>query len=402
MYINRKVPTRFAIPTNAKDDYPLYDVSTNKIKTDSWFDMTGDTHTTIVTNTNEKVLRCKKIIITPDNRQLIIIKEWFDLYRYVYNETLLYIKNNKLGSFYNIRPIIKQSFNDNIKQRIAKCHVPSHTLDNAIHDVIKAYKSSFALHKGKKHFRIRYKKKKSLNTIVLEKSAFSKVKNQFSQYLGVIKSDHSLIGVDHDCKLMFKGDKLILYCPVDIEKKTCNGKVTICSLDPGIRTFQTVYCDDGSVYTFGNNVNTVINPMIDKINKSKNRKHKRRLIDKLKHRIEDLHWKTANSLCKLSTNILIGNMSTVGILRNNLTSKTKSIANYLSHYTFRQRLKAKCEEYNVEFMEVDESYTSKTCGWCGNLNNKLGSSKVFNCPSCGITVDRDINGARNIMIKGLS
>lgn len=93
-------------------------------------------------------------------------------------------------------------------------------------------------------------------------------------------------------------------------------------------------------------------------------------------------------------------MSTIGILRGNLNAGCKRLIQAASHFTFRQRLKAKCEEYNIEFMEVDESYTSKTCGSCGNLNNSLGSSKVFKC-KCGFCTDRDVNGARNIMIKGL-
>lgn len=48
---------------------------------------------------------------------------------------------------------------------------------------------------------------------------------------------------------------------------------------------------------------------------------------------------------------------------------------------------------------VDESYTSKTCGRCGNLNNKLGGNKIYKCTNCNLVIDRDINGARNILLK---
>ena len=72
----------------------------------------------------------------------------------------------------------------------------------------------------------------------------------------------------------------------------------------------------------------------------------------------------------------------------------------LSHYLFRQRLINKSEEFTNCLIEiVDESYTSKTCGKCGNINKDLGNNKIFSCPSCKLVMDRDCNGARNILIK---
>ena len=61
--------------------------------------------------------------------------------------------------------------------------------------------------------------------------------------------------------------------------------------------------------------------------------------------------------------------------------------------------KFKCKEYKRKLILVNESFTSKTCTKCGNLKNDLGSSKVYNCKNCGISIDRDHNGARNILLK---
>jgi putative transposase len=49
-----------------------------------------------------------------------------------------------------------------------------------------------------------------------------------------------------------------------------------------------------------------------------------------------------------------------------------------------------------------EEYTSKTCECCKKINKSLGSKKTFICPNCKFTIDRDINGARNIMLKVLT
>ena len=75
----------------------------------------------------------------------------------------------------------------------------------------------------------------------------------------------------------------------------------------------------------------------------------------------------------------------------------------LSHYRFKQYLMSKVREYpGVKVLIVTEEFTSKTCGRCGVENNKLGSSKVFKCGECDLKIDRDHNGARNILIKTLT
>jgi putative transposase len=57
----------------------------------------------------------------------------------------------------------------------------------------------------------------------------------------------------------------------------------------------------------------------------------------------------------------------------------------------------KCEEFGTTLRVVDESYTTKTCGDCGR-HNEVGSLKIIRC-RCGFVIDRDLTGARNIMIK---
>lgn len=73
--------------------------------------------------------------------------------------------------------------------------------------------------------------------------------------------------------------------------------------------------------------------------------------------------------------------------------------NTLSHYKFKEMLRNKMKLRKGELIDCGEEYTSKTCGNCGRLNHKLGAKKVFECENCKIKIDRDINGARNILIK---
>ena len=51
-----------------------------------------------------------------------------------------------------------------------------------------------------------------------------------------------------------------------------------------------------------------------------------------------------------------------------------------SHYKVRQHLINKNELFSdCKVIECDESYTCKTCGYCGVINHKLGNSTVFKC-----------------------
>ena len=70
-----------------------------------------------------------------------------------------------------------------------------------------------------------------------------------------------------------------------------------------------------------------------------------------------------------------------------------------AHYRFRQSLFARTKRTGTVVQLVDEAYTSKTCGKCGNVHNGLGGAKTFHCPLCNHKVDRDANGARNILLR---
>jgi transposase len=47
-------------------------------------------------------------------------------------------------------------------------------------------------------------------------------------------------------------------------------------------------------------------------------------------------------------------------------------------------------------------YMGQEDGMCGEINDKLGGGEIFKCKKCGYKEDRDVNGARNVMLKCLS
>jgi transposase len=71
-----------------------------------------------------------------------------------------------------------------------------------------------------------------------------------------------------------------------------------------------------------------------------------------------------------------------------------------SFHRFLEKLKFKCENTNTKLYIVTEEYTSKTCTFCGVINN-VGSSEIYKCKECKSVIDRDVNASRNILIKNL-
>ena len=64
-----------------------------------------------------------------------------------------------------------------------------------------------------------------------------------------------------------------------------------------------------------------------------------------------------------------------------------------------RQLKYKCNS----FIEVDRFYpSSKTCSNCGHINAELTlADRTYHCPSCGYTINRDLNAALNLLKEGL-
>ena len=67
---------------------------------------------------------------------------------------------------------------------------------------------------------------------------------------------------------------------------------------------------------------------------------------------------------------------------------------------FYDLLDYKAESAGVEVVRVNPAYTSQDCSGCGHRVPKLLSERVHRCPKCGLTLDRDVNAALNILSAG--
>jgi putative transposase len=315
--------------------------------------------------------------------------------------------------------ILRTYFLKNEINNISKKYkTPIHTLNKAVALACASFKSALSnLKNGNiKTFKIRKIKsnKKSL-LMDIEKASFTKDGKSFiKSVLGkemLNKSNKNYI-INNDCKLHYNKDskKFILLVPeeVEISKNTKNNNYI--SIDPGLRTFLNCMTNN-SYIEIGNNVKNELEKLIlkmDKINEIPNNKIKNRYLrivrNKIKNKVNDMHWKIIDYLTNTYKMIIIGKWSTKSIICKEssiFNGLNKRILQSLSFYSFLEKLKYKCLSRNIDLKIVEEYYTSKMCTYCGNIKRNLNGNKIYNCKVCKISINRDYNGSRNIFLKSI-
>ena len=384
------------------------------------------------------------------------IKKWLGCCRKIYNSALESF-NKKETDYDDLRDKFALSTGEFLKRNennyLLDC--PKEIREEMINKLKISIDTNFRLLKeGKiKKFNIKFKSRKDYKqTLPIPKSGFSKKekKNYFNIFPSKLKNKENKLK-DQNCIKIKRISEDIGnskdYCMSNLTLNEtgnswfCLTKDTakqdandfdnqeifkICSLDPGIRTFQTVYSLDGSSYKIGHQdagriirMSHYLSKLQSKIDICKNNQNKDktaksyklfryqraydRLSDKIRNNIDELHCKSINFLVKKYNTIIIPDTN----LKNMVSKKTRKLTKEtvrklltFSHYRFRERLlmKSKIQD-GLKVHVLGEEYTTKTCGKCGNLNNNVGSKKEFRCIKCGLCLDRDVNGARNIMIK---
>lgn len=353
------------------------------------------------------VTKSRKIRIYPNAQQRQVLRDWFGAGRYCYNKTVEYLKTpGTKANWKGIKTGIIKSVPDWAKK------IPYQIKSIAVRDACKAVSNAKMEYKKTGVFQdVKFKsRKKKKQNVFIPKSAITK-DSFYKTFLGEIKSSEPFIRVNRDCRVVLQSGRYFLIVPFDTTVKVPESQRTrLVALDPGIRTFQTFYSpiaigkigqsDFGKIQRLCSHLDS----LISKISKAKARQKYRmkKAADRLRWRIKDLiseiHFKTANLLCKNFDVIALPPFE-VSDMVSKLRSKTARKMLTWSHYRFSQILISKAREYSVMVIRQDESYTSKTCNVCGQINN-IGSKSKFTC-KCGIEHDRDYNGARGIYLRAL-
>ncbi|MHA1988925.1 MAG: RNA-guided endonuclease InsQ/TnpB family protein [Promethearchaeota archaeon] len=383
-----------------------------------------------------KIMKVKKLKIYLNNDQKAIFAKWFGTCRYMYNKVVSRVHENpKLSvNFMKLRnEYIPKSKISADEQWLLD--VPKEVRANALSDFCKARSGNIKAVKENhiKSFDMHYKSRKNDNQCLVIPHRSIKINDgHINVYNGILKSNSTLKinrrekipEILFDCRLkLIRPNYYHLYIPYTTsknEKGAENQVPKIISLDPGVRTFLTGYTLDGRVLHFGKGNFKRIESLclyLDSIRsliaaKTTRCKKRLRLITKarkLSYRVRnlktDLHKQVCKYLCENYDIILIPKFEVSKMVKKqdrNLKTKSARALLNLNHYEFRQRLLMKSVGSNeCKVLICNEAYTSKTCTKCGTLKPALGGNKTFKCTKCKLVLDRDINGSRNIMLRGL-
>lgn len=380
----------------------------------------------------------RKVRFYPNEAQKILIKKHFGAHRYFYNKTVKFLRANpktKLN-WQEIRSNVYTKFKD-----IDKSNKEYWIIEGKYYcDVLRnAIRSCVAMHKSARtNYQRGYCKKKPKIKMLKKKDDFGVfhcprnfLKDDLSIFVNKLKKkDRKLNMKNKDRNWMIKNAKK--YVGEFSILREGNGNYYICltrkmkgqklkqkehmvSLDPGVRTFQTFFSD----HSYGEIGKNVIKDKISKLQrridhlesikkevKSKTRNHiKRRILllkTKITNTVKDMHWKASNFLTKRYKCILIPIFRSKNMAENSNNKWLNRNMMTLSHFKFRERLIHKAKMTGTKVIVCKENWTSKTCTNCGKINGNLGSEKVYCCNDCGLVIDRDMNGARNIFIRCLT
>ena len=115
-------------------------------------------------------------------------------------------------------------------------------------------------------------------------------------------------------------------------------------------------------------------------------------------RLDAMH-KATTWLASTYSDISVEDLNAAGMVKNHHLAKAVSDAAFGE---FRRQLEYKTARTGAALRVIDRWYpSSKTCSACGAVKAKLSlAERVYRCDVCGLSIDRDLNAAVNILVAG--
>lgn len=359
-----------------------------------------------------------KFRLYPNKEQESLIQKTFGCVRFVYNQCLAY----KIDKYKTEEVSLSRIDVNNYKNHTLKTEyewlkeVDKFALDNAVINLDSAYQKFFREHKGFPKFKSKKNNRKSYKTnitdsnievdfdsrkIKLPKLKWVKARG-IKRFEGKIKS--ATISQTPSGKY---------YCSVLVEQEDykplaetgCNVGINL-----GIKDFAITSDGDkipNPKYLAKSEKKLIkLQRQLSRKSSGSNNRNKARI--KVARAWEKITNQRTDFLQKLSTELIckydvicLEDLNVIGMFKNHHLAK--AIAD-CSWSEFVRMLQYKADWYGKTISKIDRFYpSSQTCSCCGCVNpeTKDLSVREWICPDCGVTHDRDINAAQNILRQGL-
>jgi putative transposase len=188
-----------------------------------------------------------------------------------------------------------------------------------------------------------------------------------------------------------------LCVPVEIQAEQSAAPNAAVGIDLGLKAIATT--SDGDVLEAGKWTAGIA----DKLAMAQRRGHKRqakRIHRKIANRRKGALHKFSRKIVDSYQTIVVGDVSSLKLVK---TKMAKSVLDS-GWGMLKGFLGYKSQSATRSFQVVNERNTTRTCSSCGALTGPTGLDMLvvrrWECSECGVTHDRDVNAARNILIVG--
>ena len=370
------------------------------------------------------MIRAVKIRLYPTVHQTTQINMLLGCNRVVYNKTLdRKIKQYKEHNITENRTTLSYWFHHELLTNPEFVYLKEQNkkvLQQAIMDMLTAYKYFFEQHTGYPKFKSKHDNKQSCrfpidaiskrNDYKLSLANIKNVKFRCSKkYVEYLQKHKANIRQATLTKLPCGEYHLSILVDGDLTHKEIQYTDKCVGIDLGVKGF--VITSEGEVFNnlhFKKNETNKLKRLqkqLSKKQKKSNNRYKARVkLAKTNKKINDkkqyyLH-SVSNVLINENQVICMEDLNVKGMLRNHRLAESIAEMNFGE---FRRMLEYKARWYNRKIVFVDRFYpSSKTCSHCGyKYKNLTLSVREWACPECGTKHDRDINAATNILHEGM-
>jgi len=212
------------------------------------------------------------------------------------------------------------------------------------------------------------------------------------------------IGAVHNCVISRQANSWFVAIKYEVEKPTVPADRPSVGVDIGIK--ELAVTSDGQVFPnpkayrkMSKRMKHLQRSVSRTIKGSKNQLKAIRLLAKHHAHIgnirKDAIHKLTNHLAKNHSVVKIEDLHIKAFLKNH---KLAGAIADCGMYEFKRQLVYKTEKFSSQLILVDRFFpSSQICSNCGQHRHKMPlKSRIYHCPECGYTEDRDLNASKNI------